>query len=311
MVEFLLVGWFMMNVTFLVDCVYFWINNFRTKLKKIIVEGEPSSITISWIKKLKLLGLKYAHHKIKSVETMQLVGRFREDIDINAHMQYLIFGQYVTVRRQAQMDQQNLMKQLKNMQGIRRMKTDQMKETRLKQKEIQNDKSGNQKALFMLSQFNQLKRIASNQSIRQRKIQKISVDIMTDIIDEIRRDRKIKMAIEDVSYIKEYIKIDLYDEFDSPEKQEVLRKKDEFRKDFAQRLSQMQIDYMNRTINALSNNKAVTLNHLRFNEKIEKLYARENEMLEQGILNNGHDDEMMAVLNINFSFKVDGETYSS
>lgn len=99
------------------------------------------------------------------------------------------------------------------------MKTELMREVNVKQNTVKGDNSGNTKALFMLSQFNQLKRIASNQSIRLKKTQKISVDIMTDIIDEIRRDRKIKMAIEDVSYIKEYIKIDLYDEFDSPEKQ--------------------------------------------------------------------------------------------
>jgi hypothetical protein len=82
--EFFFLGIFSMIMTFLVDCIYFWINNFRVKLKKIIIDREPSTITMSWVKKLNLLAKKYAHHKIKSVNTVHFVSKFREDIDINA-----------------------------------------------------------------------------------------------------------------------------------------------------------------------------------------------------------------------------------
>ena len=37
----------------------------------------------------------------------------------------------------------------------------------------------------------------------------MSVEIVVDIIDELRRDRKIKMCIKNANYVKEYVMIDL------------------------------------------------------------------------------------------------------
>ena len=37
----------------------------------------------------------------------------------------------------------------------------------------------------------------------------ISADIVVDVIDELRRERKIKMAIKDANYVKLYIQVDL------------------------------------------------------------------------------------------------------
>jgi len=51
--------------------------------------------------------------------------------------------------------------------------------------------------------------MASNLSLKSGSVHKISVDLVVDIIDELRRDRKIIMAIKNASYVKEYIKIDL------------------------------------------------------------------------------------------------------
>ena len=42
LVFFLLFGLLIMLFTLLADCYYFWINNFRTNLKKIVVETEKS-----------------------------------------------------------------------------------------------------------------------------------------------------------------------------------------------------------------------------------------------------------------------------
>lgn len=93
--EFAVLGPVLMILTFMADCAYFWINNFRTHLKKIVIEVEPSSITKQWIKKIKLLAQKYAFNRIKAVSSIQFVSKFREDIDINSQLQYLVFGQSV------------------------------------------------------------------------------------------------------------------------------------------------------------------------------------------------------------------------
>jgi len=39
---FVLFGIFILAITLVADCFYFWKNNFRTKLKKIVVETEKS-----------------------------------------------------------------------------------------------------------------------------------------------------------------------------------------------------------------------------------------------------------------------------
>lgn len=75
-----------MTLTLISDCVYFWINNFRFKLKKIVIDNEPSTISNQWIKKLKLLADKYAFNRIKAVFTIQFVSTFREDIDLNSQL---------------------------------------------------------------------------------------------------------------------------------------------------------------------------------------------------------------------------------
>ena len=52
--------------------------------------------------------------------------------------------------------------------------------------------------------------MAINQSFNSNSnMQIISADIVVDVIEELRRERKIKMAIKDPNYVKMYIKVDL------------------------------------------------------------------------------------------------------
>ena len=60
------------------------------------------------------------------------------------------------------------------------------------------------------------------------------------------------MVIKDANYVKSYIKIDLNDEFESPEKQTILELKNKSRKMMAQKLSYIKIDYIRQTIDTLS-----------------------------------------------------------
>lgn len=49
---YLIFGILILMTTFLSDCYYFWVNNFRTNLKKIVIEREKSILTLDSFKKL-------------------------------------------------------------------------------------------------------------------------------------------------------------------------------------------------------------------------------------------------------------------
>jgi hypothetical protein len=85
---FSFIGVPLMMLTSLADCIYFWINNYRigSELKKIVIERDPSTISMSWVKKINHLAQKYHVGKIKAVYTFDYVKRFREDLDINSQL---------------------------------------------------------------------------------------------------------------------------------------------------------------------------------------------------------------------------------
>lgn len=89
------------------------------------------------------------------------------------------------------------------------MKTAVMFERREREKKLQNDTSGYNNAFIMLNQFNQMKKIAANQSFLNKGNMNMSVEIVCDIVDELRRDRKIKLSIRSANYVNEYITVDL------------------------------------------------------------------------------------------------------
>ena len=43
---FIIFGFITLLLDLFTDCYYFWLNNFRTNLKKIVVESDKSNITI-------------------------------------------------------------------------------------------------------------------------------------------------------------------------------------------------------------------------------------------------------------------------
>jgi len=72
-----------MLLTLIGDGYYFWENSFRTKLKKIVIEREPSNITIESIKRIIFLCGKYMQNRIKGIYTIDYVKKLREDLGIN------------------------------------------------------------------------------------------------------------------------------------------------------------------------------------------------------------------------------------
>ena len=96
-VMFLITGPPTVLLTFVTDCYYFWKNNFKPEsdLKKIVIPREKNTITNESIKKMKFLCEKFIGSRIKAVYGVDYVKKFREDLDINSLLQFLIFGQFI------------------------------------------------------------------------------------------------------------------------------------------------------------------------------------------------------------------------
>jgi len=77
------------------DFYYFWKNNFRTNLKKIIIQKAVSSLTNESTRTMKLLTFKYVDLKIKSVYSQDMVKTFRQMYSIKDNIQYLLYGQMI------------------------------------------------------------------------------------------------------------------------------------------------------------------------------------------------------------------------
>ena len=74
---FCIIGFPVMLMTFLVDCWYFWVDNFRPEedLKKIVIEKDPSTINKNSIIKIKMLCEKYSFNRCKAIYTIDYVKR--------------------------------------------------------------------------------------------------------------------------------------------------------------------------------------------------------------------------------------------
>lgn len=86
-----------MFLNMLADLYYFGVNNFRSNLKKIIIERKKSTLTNLSIRNIRDYSNKYIYHKIKSVYTREAVVSFRQNYSVLDSLQFLIFGQFTAV----------------------------------------------------------------------------------------------------------------------------------------------------------------------------------------------------------------------
>lgn len=66
-----------LTINLLADLYYFGVNNFRSNLKKIIIERKKSTLTSDTIRNIRDYTNKYIYNKIKSVYTRESVLSFR------------------------------------------------------------------------------------------------------------------------------------------------------------------------------------------------------------------------------------------
>ena len=89
---FLFFGVFMLLLTLLADCYYFWINNFRTNLKKIVVENEQCKINLESFKRMINYCQVHRDKRMSALFSDKFIKNYREDIHFEKMAQLLIYG---------------------------------------------------------------------------------------------------------------------------------------------------------------------------------------------------------------------------
>ena len=77
------------------DFYYFCANNFRSNLKKIIIEKQKSTLNDESIRQMKDYCSRYIYLKIKSMYTTETVQTFRQKFVVIENIQYMMFGQFL------------------------------------------------------------------------------------------------------------------------------------------------------------------------------------------------------------------------
>ena len=77
------------------DFFYFWANNFRSNLKKIIIVRKESTITNESIRSFTNFCSKYNEEKVRAIYCKDTVKTMRQKYLIKENIQYLLFGQFI------------------------------------------------------------------------------------------------------------------------------------------------------------------------------------------------------------------------
>lgn len=91
---------------------------------------------------------------------------------------------------------------------LKSMRTADLKDYRVEELQRLDDTSQREKSRHEINQYNQVKNIIINFSFIDRNKKVFSTDITYDVIDELRRERKIMMVINDTN-VDQYIDFDM------------------------------------------------------------------------------------------------------
>lgn len=151
-----------------------------------------------------------------------------------------------------------------------------------------------------LNQFRVVKMVLLNFAIKDRNRLILTSDITYDVLDEMRRERKILMAIRDAQ-IEKYIGLDITD-IDMADKdshadlnQEVLfaiQDKAEYREVLSQRTSTMRLNYMYMVLLAIFQRKCTIADP---DQYIDKVKALERSDRNNELKRNGTDSSMFSI----------------
>lgn len=271
---------------------------------------------------------------MKALQQIDMVKQLREDLEVNSLLQFLIFGQCAGNKKIVTERNADDAKETGNafQQRIKRMKTANLIESRKKQKIAQDSTSAYDKSFFMLHQFNQMKSIVANQSFVNNENQIVCADIVCDVLEEMRRERKMIMVIKNANSVKEYVLTDIQmykpvtgyvshkdkanmfqimqDRLEANLReqnlpaitQRIILQKEKFRNEFAQRLSIIKLKYIFEVIKKNSDKYSI-LDPARFKEKKEILEQREskNRKLATNKMVLGYAEDLSAQVHANTS----------
>jgi len=91
---------------------------------------------------------------------------------------------------------------------LKNTKTSNLKAYKARIEELENSSEQLAKSRHEINQYNQIKSILINLSYNNNGHRTLNVDIIENVLDELRRERKTKMVLDDAE-IEEYIKLDL------------------------------------------------------------------------------------------------------
>ena len=108
------------------------------------------------------------------------------------NIQYLLFGQMVNGD-----DIQNQLAHMQGGAGIKSLKTTNLRAYQNKMKELENHQEQLDKSKIEINQYNNIKMCLMNFSYNNANQKTLCVDIIIDVMDELRRERKISMVLAD------------------------------------------------------------------------------------------------------------------
>lgn len=257
------------------DFYYFWKNNFRTNLKKIIIQKIDSSLTNESTRTMKLLTFKYVDLKIKSVYSQDMVKTFRQMYSIKDNIQYLLYGQMIPENGFTQS-----VVARKGTNKLRNTRTQNLREYMDKTRQIEDNTKQIEKSKYEIDQFNQIKQCLNNFSFENFQQKMLSIEIIDNCLDELRRERKIEMVLQD-EQIEEYIKFDMSGRSDpneeglTPFQRQQIIKKQKFRAVLCQKVSILRLGYMLKVLKACHPGKASMLGADAFKQKLMRLQSKD------------------------------------
>lgn len=270
---FVVLGVPSLSLNLISDFFYFWANNFRSNLKKIIIEKNKSTLSHDSVREIKMQCAKYGETKIKSVYSVDMVKSFRQQFLVKENIQYLLFGQMIPEDGWGSAHQQ------RGDAIIKSLKTSNLKAYRNKVEELSNKAEQEKKSKADIEQYNNIKSVLMNFSFDNMGHKTLAIEIIENVMDELRRERKIEMVLADDN-IEEYIKLDLEAQVDdeelSPYHKSVLEAKKVFRAELCQKVSILRLGYMYKMLKLVHPGRANMLAAEAFKAKVVKLERKDN-----------------------------------
>mmetsp|Transcript_17618 Transcript_17618/g.27250 ORF Transcript_17618/g.27250 Transcript_17618/m.27250 type:complete len:131 (-) Transcript_17618:678-1070(-) len=129
--------------------------------------------------------------KIRSVSSTRLIKIFRKKFNVKNNIQFLIFGQIIPeggFRNEKDND---------GASSFKTVRTQDLKELRDEELMQKNEIERYSFARYQLNQFNQVKKIIINMTLKDKGKSIISPEIIVGVLDEMRTERKIDMVLSD------------------------------------------------------------------------------------------------------------------